>query len=104
MWDDPRVVLRVTESGGRVRFEVRVVPRASRDAIVGEHAGALKVALTAPPVEGAANAALVALLGASLGVPKRAVTLVRGDTARQKTIEVAGSSAEAVRALVPPTG
>lgn len=77
-WEDPAMALRVTEVHGRVRFDVRVAPRASREAIVGEHDGALKVALTAPPVDGAANAALVALIAGALGVPKRAVTLVRG--------------------------
>lgn len=83
-----------------MRFDVRVVPRASRDAIVGEHDGALKIALTAPPVEGEANAALVALLAKELGVAKRDVVLLRGEASRSKRVEVRGVDAAAVRALV----
>lgn len=96
--------LRVSQVGHRVRLEVRVVPRASRDAIVGEHDGALKIALTAPPVDGAANAALIALVACALGVPKRAVTLVRGQTSKQKTLDVEGASLEAIQALAARTG
>ncbi len=69
---------------------MRVTPRASRAAFgagTDEHFAAR---LTAPPVEGAANAALVELVAKSFGVPKRAVTLVAGDTARLKRLSVAG--------------
>lgn len=82
--------LTLRESDGGVIFEVRVAPRASRDAVQGIHDGALKVALTAPPVEGAANAGLCKLLSKKLGVPKRAVRIVRGETARNKTVRVDG--------------
>ena len=92
-------MLSIEEAPGCVRFDVRVAPRASRDAIVGVHDGALKVALTAPPVEGEANAALVALLAKKLGVAKRDVVLLRGETSRAKRVEVRGVSADAVRAL-----
>ena len=92
-------MLAIDEGPGFVRFDVRVAPRASRDAIVGVHDGAMKVALTAPPVEGEANAALVALLAKKLGVAKRDVVLVRGETSRAKRVEVRGVSADAVRAL-----
>ena len=69
---------------GAVQLAVRVIPRASRNAIVGVRRGALCVRLQAPPVEGAANRALLRFLGKRLGVPPRAVSLVRGDTgARQ---------------------
>jgi uncharacterized protein (TIGR00251 family) len=84
---------------GAVRFAVRVSPRASREAIGGVHDGALKIALTAPPVEGAANAALIALLAKALGVPKRAVRVVSGESSRQKRIEIDGVDADRVRAL-----
>lgn len=83
-----------------VTLEVRVAPRASRAAIVGVHAGALKVALTAPPVDGAANAALIELLADELGVPKRAVEITRGERSKNKTVRVTGVTAEQVRALV----
>jgi hypothetical protein len=93
-------VLPIEELAGAVRFEVRVAPRASRDAVVGEHDGGLKIALTAPPVDGEANAALVAFLAKRLGVAKRDVVLVRGESSRSKRVEVRGASAEAVRALL----
>lgn len=92
--------LSIEEGAGLVRFDVRVVPRASRDAIVGAHAGALKVALTAPPVDGEANAALVALLAKELGVARRDVVIVRGQTSRAKRVEVRGADAAAVVRLV----
>ncbi|MBZ0118555.1 MAG: DUF167 family protein [Sandaracinaceae bacterium] len=78
---------------------MHVSPRASRDAIGGLHDGALKITITAPPVDGEANAAIVKLLAKRLGVAKRDVVIARGETGRRKTIEVLGVSAEAVRAL-----
>ncbi len=89
----------VSERAGAACFTVRVTPRASREAIAGVHDGALKVALTAPPVEGAANAALIALLAKALGVPKRAVRIASGETGRVKRVEVEGVDVERVRAL-----
>lgn len=90
----------IEDAGGAVRFEVRVGTRASRDAIQGEHEGAIKIALTAPPVSGAANTALVALIARLLGVAKREVSIVRGQSSRTKRIEVRRASAQAVRALL----
>lgn len=89
----------VEEVSGGVRFGVQVAPRASREAVLGVHDGALKVALTAPPVDGAANEALVAFLAHALGVPKRAVRITGGQTSRRKRVEVEGTTAAAVRAL-----
>jgi uncharacterized protein (TIGR00251 family) len=90
--------LRLTGDG--VRVPIRVAPRASRDAIVGVHDGALKIALTAPPVEGAANDALVRLLAKALGVPKGAVRLVQGERSRDKVVEIDGVDEAAVHALI----
>lgn len=84
--------MEIRESGGAVVFMVRVVPRASRDAIEGEYQGALKVRLTAPPVDDRANAALVRLLAARLNVPKSAVRIVAGEKSRMKRVEIAGVS------------
>ena len=92
-------MFRVSEKDGELLFDVRVSPRASREAIVGVHDGALKVALTAPPVEGAANAALRALLAKRLGVAKGDVRIVRGETGRAKTVAVRGVSRADVEAL-----
>jgi uncharacterized protein (TIGR00251 family) len=85
---------------GAVRLRVRVAPRAAREAILGVHDGALKVSLTAPPVEGEANQALCALLAKRLGVAKRAVSIVQGQSARLKLVEVSGVDVGAVQALV----
>ena len=85
--------LDIRRKGEAVSFRVRVSPRASRDAITGVHDGALKVSLTAPPVEGAANKALVALLSRKLGIPKNAVTIAGGERSRSKTVRVEGIGA-----------
>jgi uncharacterized protein (TIGR00251 family) len=72
---------------------VGALPRACRNEIVREGDG-LRVRLTAPPVGGAANAALVALLAERLRLPKRAVTVARGETSRQKVLAISGLTAE----------
>ena len=91
--------LRVNERGTVVRVAVHVQPRASRSEIIGQHGTALKVRLQAPPVEGAANEALVRLLAKALNVPERSVRVVAGATSRAKTVEVDGTTEDAVRAL-----
>jgi uncharacterized protein (TIGR00251 family) len=83
-----------------VRFEVRVQPRASRTEIVGEHNGAVKVRLSAPPVDGAANHALVDLLAKELAVARRDVSIVAGASSRSKTVEVAGIDVADVERLI----
>lgn len=85
---------------GGVRLQVLVQPRASRSRVLGEHGGALKIALAAPPVDGAANEALVELLADLLGVPRRQVSLVSGQASRRKTIQVAGVDAARVEAVI----
>jgi len=89
--------LRIREQDGAITFEVRVAPRASRNRVVGIQDGALKVALTAPPVDGAANEALKKLLAKALGVAKSDVEILRGDRARIKVLRVQGVSANDVR-------
>ncbi len=69
-------------------INVRVVPRAKQNKVVAE-AGRLKVYLTAPPVEGKANEALIEALAEHFGVKKRQVRLVRGEKGRDKTVEIA---------------
>jgi len=78
---------------------VRVIPRASKTEIVGQRDGALVVRVAAPPVEGAANEALVEFLAKALGVPKRAVRIVAGERGRVKRVAVEGVSDDDVRAL-----
>jgi len=90
----------VHESDGEVGFAVRVQPRASRNAIEGVRNGALLIRLTAPPVEGEANEALVGLLAARLHVPKSAVRILSGARGRTKRIAVRGVTAAQLRALL----
>ena len=73
-----------------VSLAVRVIPRASRNELAGVEAGALKVRLTAPPVEGAANQALVKLLAKTLGVAKGKVSVASGERSRNKRVLVEG--------------
>jgi uncharacterized protein (TIGR00251 family) len=82
----------VTERRDGVRFTVRVTPRASRTEIAGSQEGVLRVRLCAPPVEGKANKALVALLAGALGVSKRDIEIVGGHSGRQKVVQVEGIS------------
>jgi len=91
------VKLVVTREGA-VRFEVHAKPRARASRIVGVRDEALVVQLAAPPVDGAANAELVEVLARALSLPKRDVTLARGESGRVKLVEVRGLTAEEVRA------
>ena len=86
--------------GDAVRFSVRLQPRASKNEISGVQNGAIKVRVTAPPVEGAANEALVKLLAENLDVAQRDVTIVSGAASRNKTVEVSGIRAERILNLV----
>lgn len=81
---------------------IKVQPRASRNAIGRLHGGELKVAVTAPPVDSAANQAVVEFLAEALGLPRRAVTLVRGQTSRHKVFRLDGITAEAAAAKLAP--
>jgi uncharacterized protein (TIGR00251 family) len=78
---------------GPLDHDVELQPRASRTEVVGWRDGRLRLRVTAPPVEGAANAALVALLAESLGVPRRAVSVVAGAAGRRKRVRVEGVDA-----------
>ena len=70
-------------------FRVHVQPRSSRNQVVGVHGDALKVKLTAPPVEGAANTACIALMADVLDLPKSALSIIAGHTSRRKTLLIA---------------
>jgi uncharacterized protein (TIGR00251 family) len=86
--------------GDAILVDVKVVPRASRERIGPLVGDRLKVQLTAPPVEGAANEALRALLAAALGVPRRQVEIVRGETSRNKTVRLGGVPRAALERLI----
>jgi len=89
----------VTEKSGAVIFTVRVQPRASRDAIEGEWQGALKVRLTAPPVDDRANGACCRILAEHLNIPVSAVRILSGERSRTKRVEVRGVTAAQVQRL-----
>jgi uncharacterized protein (TIGR00251 family) len=72
-----------------MRISVRVIPRSSRNVLEWDK-GSIRARLTAPPVDGAANAALIELLSKQLDLPRRNIEIVRGATGRQKIIEIAG--------------
>ena len=82
------------------RLAVRVIPRARKTAVDGVRDGRLLIRVAAPPVDRAANEALVALLAGILSVPRRAVRIVSGDTSRNKTIDIDGLTPSAVAAAV----
>jgi uncharacterized protein (TIGR00251 family) len=82
-------------------LKVRLHPGARRNAITGTHDGALKISLTAPPVDGKANESLIAFLADLLHVPKSSISLTSGQTSRQKTLEIQGKSAAELTALLP---
>lgn len=86
----------VRDSDKGASFAVRVQPRASRSAVVGEMGEALKIALTAPPVEGKANEACVEFLANLLKVPRSSVTIASGESSRNKVVRIAGLRASDV--------
>jgi uncharacterized protein (TIGR00251 family) len=87
----------VTQRGDAARFNVRVHPRAPRNGVDGVHAGTLRIRVTAPPVDGAANEAVASVLAEWLGVAARDVRIVAGGASRSKLVEVDGVSADLVR-------
>jgi uncharacterized protein (TIGR00251 family) len=92
--------LALSEAAGALTFDVLVVPRASRERIGPVHGDRLKIQLTAPPVDGAANEALIALLARALAVPKGQIEIVRGSTGRRKTVRVRGAIRDALLAII----
>jgi uncharacterized protein (TIGR00251 family) len=79
---------------------IRLQPRSKREEVVGERAGAIVVRVTAPPVDGKANAALCAFIAKAVGVSASRVDVVRGQTSRDKVVRVQGVTAEALRAAL----
>jgi uncharacterized protein (TIGR00251 family) len=92
--------MEILEKNGSVQFAVRVVPRASKSEIVGEHDGALKVRIASPPVYGAANEALIKLLAKLLGVPKSYVEIISGETSKSKQVCISGVTSPQLNAIL----
>ena len=78
-------------------ISIRLQPRARRDEVVGERAGAVVIRVTAPPVDGKANAALCAFIARAAGVPPSRVSVVRGQTSRDKVVRVDGVDEEILK-------
>jgi uncharacterized protein (TIGR00251 family) len=91
----------LTETATGVRVDVEVKVRASRSLVLGIKANRLSVALAAPPVDGAANAALIETLAEHFDLPRRQVRLIAGERSRRKVVELSGSSKAAFLARIP---
>jgi len=87
------------QRGGALIIDVQVVPRASRAAVGPEIGDRLRVAVTAPPVDGAANAAVIEALAAAFGVRRAAISIVRGEKGRRKTVRIEGANPATLAAL-----
>jgi uncharacterized protein (TIGR00251 family) len=93
-------MINYAEKNGCLNFTVRVVPRASKSQIVGEHDGALRVRIAAPPVEGAANAELIITLAKAFRVSRSAVEITGGHCSKLKQVTVIGASVEALTCIL----
>ena len=80
-------------------LKVHVVPRASRSEIVGEHNGALRIRLAAPPVDGAANEELVRVLARALKVPRSSIQITSGHTSKVKQLKITGAPPDSLELL-----
>jgi len=94
----------ITATTGGVLIDVRVIPRAKRSGLAGSRGAAVLVRLQAPPVDGSANAELVEVLAAVLGVTRREVTIVAGERSRQKRVKVSGIDAATAAARLGKGG
>ena len=87
----------LTDTPSGAVLTLRIIPRAHKNAIQGEHGDALKIRLCAPPVDGAANAALVEFLSDHFSIPRARVQLLSGATSRNKRVLFAGMTADGIR-------
>jgi uncharacterized protein len=92
----------IQDTAGGASFAVKVQPRARKSRITGEFGDAIKLALTAPPIEGRANDAWIEFPANLLKVPRSSITIASGASGRRKVIRVAGLSAEQVRNRLGP--
>jgi hypothetical protein len=91
------MTFRFQESDAGITFAIKVHPRARKNAITGEVGDALKLSLTAPPIDGKANNACIDFFAKLLKLPRSSITIAAGQTSRNKVIRVAGLSAAEVR-------
>jgi uncharacterized protein (TIGR00251 family) len=95
-------VLSINETASGVTLTIKVQPRARKNALLGELGGVLKIAVTAPPVDGRANDACITLLAAALKVPRSAITITSGQSGRLKVVHARGISVEEFRKRLGP--
>lgn len=90
----------IEEIKGGVRLHLFIQPKASKNVVVGAHNGEIKIKITSPPVDGEANAGLIEFLSKLFKIPKRDITLVKGETNRHKVVELAGVSMTQAREIL----
>ena len=88
----------ITKTERGFKLTLFIQPKASKNEIIGPHNGALKIKITAPPVDGKANAALVEFLSEILDIPKRQIEILKGQTGRNKSVEIFGLNENELRA------
>lgn len=93
-------MIKFIEKDDVLLFTVKVVPRASKTEIIGETDGTLKIRISSPPVDGAANAELGRFLSKTFNVSKSNVEIIGGETSRTKKIKVSGASLEKIKAIL----
>jgi len=92
----------LTDSPEGAVLTLRIIPRAAKDAIQGEHGDALKIRLCAPPIEGAANTALIKFLSKAADIPRSRIQILSGATGRNKRVLLSGCSSNSIRSLLTP--
>ena len=98
--ESAETMVRMTEKDGAVTVDIAVKPRSSREGLGPVQGDRLVVAVNAPPVDGKANEAVIRVLASTFGVPRSAITIVRGETGRKKTVRIAGVTAAAVAKVI----
>ena len=93
-------MIQYSEKDRGLTFAVRIVPRASHSEIAGEHNGALRIRIAAPPVEGAANRELIRLLAKSFRLPQNAVEIISGAASKSKVVHIAGADSARLEQLI----
>ena len=94
-------MLTISEKDGSAVFSIRVKPGGKRNEVIGVHDGALKLSVTAPPVEGKANRAVTKFIAGVLGVAPSRVNIISGESSRTKRVKIEGLTAQEVKKLIP---
>jgi uncharacterized protein (TIGR00251 family) len=93
-------MLTVKESKNGIIFNIHVIPRSAKCGIAGIQADALKIKITAPPIEGRANAECIRLLSDTLGIKKNQITIVSGHKSKKKTVAIGGLNSEDIMTML----